>query len=212
MRSFDTPKVYLVGITPNPLEVLFLGAKICFMNKDRDGIMETYTIEKAEKMIKSIISMGHLSVLEHVTMNFYIEDVSRSFMAQLTRHRLASFLVQSQHYQNYEDFSFKELELYPSEECKRQYHMQMEMINGFYASLIRDKVPHYIAREILPNAAGVRMLFTANIRELRHIIQLRITKNNTPEIIEFSKILLQMCYENIPSCFEDLQQSYSQVP
>lgn len=56
------------------------------------------TDEAAAKFIRKILSSGHHSVLEHVSFTFSIEGVSRSLLAQITRHRIASFSVQSQRY------------------------------------------------------------------------------------------------------------------
>ena len=46
--------------------------------------------------LKGALRRGHQSVAEHATFTFLIEGVSRALLAQLTRHRIASFSVQSQ--------------------------------------------------------------------------------------------------------------------
>jgi len=210
-NSFDKPIVTLLGVTPDPLFIMYIGARTCFEPNTFEIIAAGYTEEKAEKLIRNVKKLGHDSIFEHVIFNFYIEQVSRSLMAQLTRHRLCSFLIQSQHYQNYSDFDYKELEEYPSEEIKKQYHLQVELIRGFYKKLIREGVPHKIAREILPNCAGVRLLFTVNARELRHIIKLRITKSNTPEIRVLAQLLLAHAFNKVPVLFEDLIEEHSDL-
>mgnify|MGYP000544473746 FL=1 len=53
-----------------------------------------------------LAGFGHESPVEHVTFTFGIEGVSRSFLAQVTRHRIASFSVQSQRYVRQDHFVF----------------------------------------------------------------------------------------------------------
>lgn len=63
-------------------------------------ILEDITPEQAAKFIRQIKRSGHTSVLEHASFTFGIDGVSRSLLAQITRHRIASFSVQSQRYVN----------------------------------------------------------------------------------------------------------------
>ena len=54
--------------------------------------------EMRDAFLERIMQSGHLSVLEHAVFTFAVEGVSRVLLAQLTRHRIASFSVQSQRY------------------------------------------------------------------------------------------------------------------
>ena len=56
-----------------------------------------------ERSLYAALVSGHDSVLEHVTFTFRIEGLSRAALAQLTRHRLASFDVESQRHVKLED-------------------------------------------------------------------------------------------------------------
>ena len=51
-----------------------------------------------DRALEHAIGAGHASVLEHASFTFEVEGLSRAALAQLTRHRLASFDVQSQRY------------------------------------------------------------------------------------------------------------------
>ena len=59
----------------------------------------------AESFVRSIIKRGHESVLEHVSLTFHI-ICDRAIMAELTRHRHASFTVESTRYVKYDELTF----------------------------------------------------------------------------------------------------------
>lgn len=90
--------VTLIAWTPAPEQVVAAAGKTCYSDKPASKILDTMTDEAAAKFIRRILSSGHHSVLEHATFTFAIEGVSRSLLAQITRHRIASFSVQSQRY------------------------------------------------------------------------------------------------------------------
>ena len=54
--------------------------------------------EKQETLIGHLLDHGHFGPFEHVQATFAVEGMSRSCMAQLTRHRHVSFDVQSMRY------------------------------------------------------------------------------------------------------------------
>lgn len=161
------------------------------------------------KFAKKLISLGHESVLEHISISIYSKDVSRSFLAQLTRHRLVSYSVKSQHYCKHSNFKYKELEDWGRDVVsemvnKIEYNKLMKEIAKLYDDFIDSGIPHYIAREILPNACLTDMFITCNAREWRYIINLRITNNNTPEIREWAKDILKILEQAMPELFGDL--------
>jgi len=170
------------------------------------------TDKKMAKFAKMLISRGHESVLEHICVSIYAKDVSRSFLAQLTRHRLVSYSVKSQHYVKHSNFKYKPLEEWGDETWrtinKSKYEDLMLKIAVLYDDLVASGIPHYIAREVLPNSCLTDMYITANVREWRHIIKMRVTKNNTPEIQKWAENLLVKFYLRMPELFEDLYKTY----
>lgn len=93
--------VKLLRHTLSPEEVVALGAKLCYSKSRVDDL--TRRVEAADQtaFVEKIMGMGHESVLEHASFTFGVEGVSRVLLAQITRHRLASFSVQSQRYVSY---------------------------------------------------------------------------------------------------------------
>jgi len=192
-------KVKLLTAPQDPIKMMWLAARNCYFKGGLDELEKTYDKGDAVNLLTRIKKMGHLSILEQVPYQIGVEGASRSFLAQMTRHRVGwSYAVQSQHYQKHNDFDFKELEHYPTPEHRTEYLNLMEDINIFYKKLIADGTPKYIAREVLPNATSVHLVMSANLSSLNHFWNLRLTKNNTPEIRKVAKKIYDEVIEHTP--------------
>ena len=168
-------------------------------------------MKKDRVFIDKLMNMGHESVLEHASFTFGIEGVSRVLLAQLTRHRIASFSVQSQRYVSYENGfgyvipdSIKAL----GDDAVARYHSQMQMIESWYkewqAALGKEgEKSNEDARFVLPNACETRILLTMNVRELRHFFSLRMCNRAQWEIRQLAEKMFLLCYETAPALFQD---------
>jgi thymidylate synthase (FAD) len=128
---------------------------------------------EADRLIRHIINSGHTSTMEHLNFTFSIEGVSRSLLAQLTRHRHFSFSVQSQRYVRMESGSKSggfDYVIPPSIQKHDQtfdmYTVAMERIQEIYNDLRKYGVPAEDARYILPNAAACNLVLTGNLRTI----------------------------------------------
>ena len=92
------PNVKLLRYTPAPEELVALAGKLCYSASDLDDLGAGIAEKDQSKYLGRLMDMGHLSPIEHASFTFGIEGVSRSLLAQITRHRIASFSVQSQRY------------------------------------------------------------------------------------------------------------------
>ena len=99
-------KVRLLAYTPDPERLIAAAAKNCYSSIDVDGILDGLTEEKTRSFLQMLTEMGHESPIEHASFTFAIEGVSRSLLAQITRHRIASFSVQSQRYVRERGFEY----------------------------------------------------------------------------------------------------------
>lgn len=86
------PEVKLLTITTNAERVIEHAGRICYESFDKVGK------DSHKKIIRHLIKSGHDSVLEHATVGFEINNVTRALMSQLTRHRIASYSIQSLRY------------------------------------------------------------------------------------------------------------------
>ena len=195
-------KVALVRHTLAPEEVVALGARLCYSKARVDDLLERVSTRDQTDFVNRIMSMGHDSVLEHASFTFGIEGVSRVLLAQITRHRLASFSVQSQRYVSYEDgFGY----IVPpkiaalGEEAQAEFERQMATMHAWYTAwqekLGTGEGGNEDARFVLPGACETRMMVTMNVRELRHFFGLRMCSRAQWEIRALATEMHRLCME-----------------
>ncbi|MED3623243.1 FAD-dependent thymidylate synthase [Neobacillus thermocopriae] len=149
---------------------------------------------EAARLIRHIMKSRHTSTVEHLNFTFVIEGVSRSLLAQLTRHRHFSFSVQSQRYVKLESSAKSEGFDYvtpPSidkhDVTLDMYAIAMERIQDIYDDLRKYGVPAEDARYILPNATICNLVLTGNLRAILEFYSKRASKHAQWEIRELSE-------------------------
>ena len=205
-----TMKVALVRHTLSPEETIALGARLCYSRATVDTLMERVSQQDQEDFVHRLMDMGHESVFEHASFTFAMEGVSRTLLAQITRHRLASFSVQSQRYVSYEKgFGYiipPKIEAL-GEEAVREYESQMQQMHEWYIAwqerLGRGEGGNEDARFVLPGACETRMLVTMNARELRHFFALRMCSRAQWEIRELATRMHRLVMDVAPVLFAD---------
>ncbi len=203
-------KVALVRHTLSPEEVVALGARLCYSKARVDDLLERVEARDQTEFVHKIMGMGHDSVLEHASFTFGIEGVSRVLLAQITRHRLASFSVQSQRYVSYESgFGYivpPKIEAL-GEEAVAQFEQQMDTLHQWYTDwqqkLGTGEGGNEDARFVLPGACETRMMVTMNVRELRHFFSLRMCSRAQWEIRALATQMHRLCMEVAPALFEN---------
>lgn len=195
--------VKLLSHTLDPELTIALGGKLCYSKSEIDTLRED-TRGSEEKFVQKLMSFGHLSPLEHASFTFGVQGVSRALLAQITRHRIASFSVQSQRYVATENLTYivppSIIEL--GEEAVQEFEQQMETVNSFYAKWLDKGLPAEDARFVLPNAAETRMIFTMNVRELLHFFELRCCMRAQWEIRRLAWCMAAMVRREAPAIFE----------
>lgn len=201
--------VELIAHTPLPEQVCALGAKLCYAKADVAALQEKISAQDQGAFLEKIMESGHLSVLEHATFTFAVEGVSRVLLAQLTRHRIASFSVQSQRYVSLaETFSYiippaiKKL----GEEAVARYQAQMDQMQAWYVEWqqalgAKGEKSNEDARFVLPNACETRLIVTMNVRELMHFFELRCCQRAQWEIRALAEEMLHQCKQAAPVLF-----------
>lgn len=202
--------VILIRHTLSPEELVSLGAKLCYSKATISDLNDRISAQDQTAFIDKLMNMGHESIFEHASFTFGIEGVSRVLLAQLTRHRLASFSVQSQRYVSYEKgFGFiipPKIESL-GEEAVGKYVSQMNQIEEWYREwqqlLGKGEHSNEDARFILPNACETRILLTMNVRELWHFFALRMCNRAQWEINELATRMHRICLETAPALFKE---------
>lgn len=204
------PNVVLIEYTPNPCSVVAAAGRLCYSNADIDALRTRVSEKDQTKYLTMLRKLGHLSTFEHVSFTFGIEGVSRALLAQITRHRIASFSVQSQRYvgQSGEDgidyILPPEIEKLGDEYVKR-FADQMDMMDKWYREWLEllGEGGKEDARFVLPNAAATRMVVTMNARELNHFFALRCCNRAQWEIRDVAWQMLKLAHEAAPALFDE---------
>ena len=204
------PNVVLIEYTPNPGSVVAAAGRLCYSNADIDALRTRVSEKDQTKYLTMLRKLGHLSTFEHVSFTFGIEGVSRALLAQITRHRIASFSVQSQRYvgQSGEDgidyILPPEIEKLGDEYAKR-FADQMDMMDKWYREWLEllGEGGKEDARFVLPNAAATRMVVTMNARELNHFFALRCCNRAQWEIRDVAWQMLKLAHEAAPALFDE---------
>lgn len=220
--------VQLLAHTPNPEQVIAAAAKLCYAKSDIQGLFDKLTPENTEKFLEHLASLGHESPIEHVSFTFGIEGVSRALLAQITRHRLASYSVQSQRYVEKSGFDYvlpPEIDAIP--EARELYIKEMEHDAEVYSALREILVKKHTeaniaagmnekdaafaagkkanedARFVLPNACDTRIIVTMNARSLYNFFRQRCCNRAQWEIREVACEMLRLVKEAAPVLFKN---------
>ena len=172
-------RVEVIRATESPVEVISLAAGICYGKTD-----------VSEKRVRHCFNNGHLSVFEHASVTVRIEGISRACMAQLTRHRHASFCVESQRYNKYDLTGCDWFVIPPTfaadEEARGFFEWSMYRAAGDYKAALMNGVKPEDARYLLPEATKTNLEMTCNLRELYHVLDMRCSQAAQWEIRELA--------------------------
>ena len=196
--------VKLVRHTPEPERTVAMSARLCYSPIGAAQLEEKISDEQAAKLVRKLVSMGHLSTLEHVTFTFAIEGVSRVLTHQLVRHRIASYSQQSQRYVKEHDFeTIVPASIASKHEAKAKFDKLMTEIQAMYDEFIALDIPAEDARYILPNATETKIVCTFNARSLLNFFSLRCCTRAQWEIRALANEMLRQCQAVAPVIFEN---------
>lgn len=219
-------KVEILSCTPDGEKLIAAAAKLCYSSAEIADLWEGLTPEKTERFLNMLGDLGHASPFEHVSITFGIEGVSRAVLAQITRHRIASFSVQSQRYVNKEQFAYivppaieecaeaKEEFLKAMEEDRQHYiriaeiltkkHLDRLIAEGMepkQAEKAASKQAFEDARGVLPNACDTKIIMTMNVRSLYNFFALRCCNRAQWEIRMLATEMLRLARNTYPLLF-----------
>ena len=225
-EAFIVLHVTLIAHTPEPERVVAAAAKLCYAKVGVTDLLDGLTPEKSAHFLRMICALGHARPVEHASFTCGIEGVSRSLLAQITRHRLASYSVQSQRYVRLDDFQYvipPEVEAEP--EAKKLFLEAMEQQAQEYLNIARalqrkhqaelmaqglsekearqkaEKLANEDARFVLPNACETKMVVTMNARSLNHFFNLRCCNRAQWEIRRLAEEMFKLVYAVAPNLF-----------
>ena len=219
-------KVTLLSHTPMPEKAVATAAKLCYSPCSIEETTNKLDEKNTASFIKMLAEIGHESPLEHISFTFGIEGVSRAFLAQITRHRIASYSVQSQRYVKKENFEYvipPEISKIP--EAKEEFLKAMEEDQNHYEKLTETLLKHHCeellkigidfetakkiaekkaiedARYVLPNSCFTNIICTFNARSLLNFFSHRCCQRAQWEIREVSTEMLKIVKNIAPNIF-----------
>jgi len=179
----------IIQLPNNPLLIIEKAGRTCYKSEDK------ITENSAATFTEMLLKRNHESVFEHVIMSVRF-ITNRGVTHELVRHRLCSFSQESTRFVKYvnnkmefikpvwwDDWSFDQQQLWVK---------SIENTEQAYISLINTGASPEKAREVLPNSLKTEIVVSANLREWRHIFNLRCSKNAHPQI---RQLMVNCCEE-----------------
>lgn len=187
---------------------------------------EAQTDDSWERFIRAVV-LGHgdWSIVEHVSVTVDAV-VDRGITHEWVRHRMGSYTQESTRFVNYEKkmpASFicpvglsHEAERAGNGEQVEPSQIQLwgHAINTAeqsYKRLIASGISPQIARSVFPNALASRIVTTYNLRNWRHFLLMRTTREAHPQMRQVAIPLLKEFQEKIPVLFEDIEPEAKQA-
>lgn len=174
---------------------------------------DAQTPESWERFIRAVVLQhGDWSIVEHasVTVDMLVD---RGITHEVVRHRLFAFTQESTRFVNYEKkmpASFIKPEGL-SVEADYHWTKMIDACESSYRSMLGHGCTPQIARSVFPNALASRILITGNLRNWRHFLLMRTTREAHPQMRQATIPLLAEFKENIPILFDDIEPMARQV-
>jgi thymidylate synthase (FAD) len=209
------------GEGPNAGELLVeFGGRACYRSWE-PGLNPNVTRVRTDQReyFANILRSAHGSVLEHANYSFALRNVSRVFTHELVRHRAGSaFSQESLRYVRLSDIGFR---VPPAlEPVREQVLAIVERLEEFQASAAAelgiddDGVPFHVKKEVTsalrrlaPIGLSTDIVWTANARTLRHVIEMRTAPGAEEELRFVFDAIARMMQAEAPGLFQDFERA-----
>ncbi|MBD5398388.1 FAD-dependent thymidylate synthase [bacterium] len=187
------------------LKLIELAGRTCYKSND------LITPDSAKGFVERIAKRGHESVIEHynITVRFIC---NRGFTHELVRHRLAAYSQESTRYCNYTKDKFGSeitvIKPFEIEENTKEFDLwksAMENAEKSYMAMMENGSKPENARGVLPIDIKTEIVITTNLREWKHIFELRTSKAAHPSMRELMIPLLKEFQSKIPVIFDNIE-------
>ena len=197
--------VRLIAHTPEPEKVVAAAAKLCYSDAHITDLLDGLTEEKTAKFLTMLSDLGHASPIEHASFTFGIEGVSRTLLAQITRHQNeVKFMSASLQYSNYTgqaDFAVPYSIMTAPAVVRELYLKSCNESMKCYEALCTAGSGHDAAGYATPQGLRNVLLISATPYQWKHIISQRVCRRNTDETrIVLLKVWKEL-YELSPALF-----------
>lgn len=203
----EQPKVYIEEYNPTKImKNIERAMRTCYRSEG------TITEDSYKRLLKMAIDSGHESVLEHEKITVRLR-CSLNTYKDLTRHRTGvAFSIESTRWCNYSkgrfdnSLHFIEPFTYINDEQQKEIwiNCMTNIENAYMTGAEADMRPDQL-RTMLPHSTAADVVITCNMREWRHILKLRTTKQVHPEIRQLLIPLLLKFKYTMPELFDDIE-------
>lgn len=206
-------RVELLSHTPEPEKLIAQAARLCYSPEKIEDILKNKSKEDNENFVSMLMNIGHSSPLEHCSLTFGIEGVSRALTHQLVRHRIASYSQKSQRYVKESQFEYVIPEkIIENENATLMFENAMHFAQETYDSIVEELISDGYeekeaieeARYVMPNAAETKIILTMNIRSLLNFFEHRLCFRAQSEIRHLAVAMLKLSREVLPIIFYDI--------
>lgn len=203
------PSATLIHHTPDPERVIERAGRVCWRSEER------ITDDSHVAFIRMLKGKNHESVLEHASAGFLIVT-DRGISHELVRHRIASYSQESTRYCGYNKGKFGgEIQVIrPSgvSEADAQWVMAMIHAETAYLEMLKRGAHPQEARSVLPTCLKTELVMTANFREWRHFLALRLSTAAHPDIRYIADMIRAQLVVISPNVFSEWSYSENPLP
>lgn len=208
------------GGEPNAAEMLVeFGGRACYRSWE-PGLNPNVTRIRTDQReyFENILRSAHGSVLEHANFSFALRNVSRIFTHELVRHRAGSaFSQESLRYVRLTDLGFR---VAPALEPLREQVLSIvEQLEEFQVSAAEklgiddEGIPFHVKKEVTsalrrlaPTGLSTDIIWTANVRTIRHVIEMRTAPGAEEELRYVFDLVARRMLEEAPNLFQDFSR------
>ena len=196
--------VVVLSHTPEFEQNIVRGARLCYSSADIEELRDQITPESAEKFLNMILEIGHGSILEHSSITFGIEGVSRSLTHQLVRHRIGcSYSQKSQRYVSEGQFEYViPKPIAKCESLKADYIQMMERLQKDYnhiaLSLLMEQIIEQANNGQTPKEVNEAI---ANNREAEAVLEI-LNEKDKKLYSKLEKIAIENARYVLPNACE----------
>ena len=212
-QSVDVFDIYGEPLTQEKgikmLKAIEKKGRTCYKSTDK------ITEDSYKKFLQGIIERGHESVIEHGVVSFYIVT-NKAIETEIVRHRLSSYSISSTRYCNYSIDKFgneitviePHQDIINNEELFSLWEDAMLESEMSYMSLAHSGMTPDKCRGVLPLDIKSEIWMTANLRQIRHFLDMRCDSHAHFQIRQIAFEMLVKLHECIPVIFDDLYERY----
>jgi len=198
-------EVKLLSHSKDILQTVAAAINQCYSATEASDLQKNLSNEKRSKLLKIVLSSGHLSTIEHAYFTFSVAGISRATSHQLVRHRIASFSQQSQRYVKFKNGNFPVIvppKIKNNPKIKTKFLKKIAEIGKFYEEMCETGILPEDARYILPNCAETKLVVSMNARSLLNFFEHRLCLRAQWEIQILAQKMLKICQKLCPEIFQ----------